>query len=105
MSGAILVYITCKDTEQAEKIAGAVVAARLAACANILPGMKSLYRWQGKIETAQECMLLLKTRSDLFDDCAALVRSLHSYETPCIVALPLVNGTPDFLDWIIAQTT
>lgn len=104
MSDALFVYVCCKDSAQAESIATAAVEARLAACANIIPGMRSIYRWEGKIESAQEVVLLLKTQAAHFDVCAALVRRLHSYEVPCIVAMPIVKGTADYLAWIAAET-
>lgn len=103
MSDALIIYITCKDDGQAESIATAVVEARLAACANIIPGMRSIYHWESKIESAQEVVLLLKTQAAHFDACAALVRQMHSYEVPCIVALPIVKGTTDFLEWLKEQ--
>jgi periplasmic divalent cation tolerance protein len=105
MADALFVYICCKDRAQAEHIAMAAVEARLAACANIIPGMQSIYRWEGKVESAQETVLLLKTQAMHFEACAALVRRLHSYEVPCIVALPIAQGTPDYLGWIKEQTT
>lgn len=104
MNDCVLIYTCCKDAEQAEALATAAVTERLAACANILPGMRSLYRWEGKMETAQETVLLLKTQAKHFEACATLIRRLHSYTTPCIIALPVVQGTPDFLGWIAEQT-
>lgn len=104
MTGAILIYICCANTDEAQLVGSKAVEASLAACANILPGMRSIYRWQGKIESASETVLLLKTRADLFDACADLVRRHHSYQLPCIVALPIAHGTADFLAWIMAQT-
>ncbi|MBP7253559.1 MAG: divalent-cation tolerance protein CutA [Alphaproteobacteria bacterium] len=104
MSDAIIVYVCCKDSAQAECIATAAVEERLAACANIIPGTRSIYRWEGKTESTQEVVLLLKTQAVHFEACAALVRRLHSYEVPCIVALPIEKGTPDFLGWLKEQT-
>lgn len=104
MKDAIVIYVACVATEEARQIGQAVVAARLAACANILPGMESIYHWQGKIEQARETVLLLKTRADLFASCAAKVRELHSYAVPCIIALPVVAGAPDYLEWLAAET-
>jgi len=101
---AIMVYVTAPHQAEAEKIAAAVVADRLAACANILPGMQSVYHWQGKIETAAEFVLIFKTREALFTPLRDKVKELHSYDTPCIVALPVVAADQDYLDWIIAET-
>ncbi len=105
MTDTIVIYVVCADAVEAQRIGQAVVTARLAACANILPGMASIYHWQGKIEQAQETVLLLKTRTDLFDVSADKVRAMHSYTTPCIIALPVMAGTPDYLAWLTAETT
>lgn len=97
-------YVTCASTEEAFRIGRAVVEARLAACANVLPGLTSIYHWQGRIETGQECGLVLKTRAELVERLAAEVRALHSYTVPCVVALPVVGGNPDYLSWLAAET-
>src|ERR1700733_14247745 len=97
---AILVYVTVPSDTLAQKIAEAVVSERLAACANIIPGMKSVYRWEGKIGQRDEVVLILKTQEKLFSAVEARVKALHSDETPCIVALPVTTGNADFLQWI-----
>ena len=101
---AILLYIVCASPAEAKAIGLKAVESRHAACANILPGMSSIYRWEGRVETTAETILLLKTRAALFESCAALVRASHSYATPCIIALPIAQGTPDYLNWLTAQT-
>ncbi len=101
---AIFVYVTVATEEEARTIGKTIVMDRLAACANILPGMKSLYHWQGRLEENAETVLILKSRESLFPALEERVRELHSYETPCIVALPVTNGNPAFLDWILAET-
>ena len=101
---AIMVYVTVPDLAQAEHIAKTVVTDRLAACANILPAMQSVYHWQGKIETGAEVVLIFKTREALFSPLRDKVKELHSYETPCIIALPITAGDQTYLDWIIAET-
>lgn len=101
---AIMVYVTVPDLPQAEHIANAVVTDRLAACANILPAMQSVYHWQGKIETAAEVVVIFKTRAALFTLLCDKIKELHSYETPCIIALPIAAGDQGYLDWIIAET-
>ncbi len=101
---AQLVYVTAPTLDEAESLARLAVEGRLAACANILPGMRSLYWWQGKLESADETVLLLKTTAEL---APALIRALtvaHSYDCPCVVALPIATGNPDFLLWIEAET-
>ncbi|HUT97792.1 MAG TPA: divalent-cation tolerance protein CutA [bacterium] len=98
------IYITCADAAQAEKIARALVEERLAACANILPGVRSIYRWKGNIEEAEEVALIAKTRAGLVDALTERVKALHSYEVPCIVALPITGGNREFLAWIEEET-
>ena len=100
---AIFVYITAPSESEARRIAEVVVADRLAACANILPGMKSVYHWEGKIEQGNEVIVLLKTRAALFQAVEARVKELHSYDTPCIVALPVTAAHQPYLDWILAE--
>lgn len=104
MTEAVVIYVCCADTDQAQRIGQLAVQQRLAACANIIPGMQSIYEWQGKLEQGQETILLLKTQAKHFEACAALVKANHSYELPCIIALPITQGAPDFLAWIKGQT-
>ena len=99
-----LIYVTAPDRDTAARLARSVVEARLAACANILPGIQSVYWWKGTIETADEAALVLKTRTALVPRLTAELRRLHPYECPCIVALPIVAGNPGFLRWIDAET-
>ncbi|MGD9874666.1 MAG: divalent-cation tolerance protein CutA [Kiritimatiellia bacterium] len=94
------IYITCGSAEEASRIAAALVEERLAACANIIPGMRSVYRWKGIIEQADETVLIAKTTEHLTAKLAARVKELHAYECPCIVELPVTGGNPDFLRWI-----
>lgn len=101
---AAFAYITTASIEQAESIGRALVESRLAACVNILPGMRSIYRWQGAIETARETVLVAKTRMSLAKALTARVRELHTYDVPCVVILPVVGGLPEFLRWIDDET-
>ncbi len=94
------VYITCSDAEQAKRMALALVEEGLAACANIIPGMRSVYRWKGAVEQAEEAVLIAKTTEDMAGPLTDRVRDLHSYECPCIEMLPVADGNPDFLRWI-----
>jgi len=105
VSGHVLVYVTVGSEAEAERIARGILELKLAACANILPGMRSLYWWQGKLESAAETVLLLKTTSELADRATAEIERLHSYDVPCVVTLPVTGGNPDFLRWIEAETT
>lgn len=97
------VYVTCKNQDEAESIASSVVDERLAACANILPGMKSIYRWNGAVESASEVVLILKTDAKNAAELSGRICELHSYECPCVVVLPVESGNPDYLDWIRAS--
>ena len=98
------VYVTAGSPEEARAIARAVVGDRLAACANVLPGVTSLYWWEGRLEEAGETALILKTKVELIEALTARIKAIHSYECPCIVALPVAGGNPAFLDWIRGET-
>jgi periplasmic divalent cation tolerance protein len=100
----LFAYITTRDADEARRIGKVLVAERLAACINILPGMESHYWWQGKMESAKEAVLIAKTRADLRCELLERARALHEAETPCIVFLPVAGGNPDYLDWITAET-
>lgn len=99
-----MIYVTTSSREEALRIGRDVVAIRLAACANVLPGITSVYRWQGEVQEDGETALILKTRSDLVERLTARVKELHSYDCPCVIALPIVGGNPDFLRWIAEET-
>jgi len=99
-----LVYVTTADVGEARSIARAMVEARLAACANLVPGMVPIFRWEGKVNEGSESLLILKTTRDRLDDLVAAVEAMHSYDCPCIVALPLAGGSKAFLDWISQET-
>jgi periplasmic divalent cation tolerance protein len=104
-SDIVFVYVTAPSQAVAEKIAGAAVDARLAACANILPGMQSIYHWQGKIERAAETVLIFKTQAVHAAALQSLIVSLHPYDVPCVVVLPVTAGHAPYLDWVAAETT
>ncbi|HYV82918.1 MAG TPA: divalent-cation tolerance protein CutA [Pyrinomonadaceae bacterium] len=97
---AIVVFMTAANGEEATRLAEMLVGAHLAACVQILPEMESVYRWQGKIERSSEVLLLAKTTRGKFDDLEREVRALHSYETPEIVAVPIVIGSAPYLEWL-----
>jgi len=98
----VFAYVTAPDRIEAERIGRALVDERLAACVNILDGMRSIYRWKGAVETAQEAVLIAKTRDDAFPLLAARVRDLHPYETPCVVEIPVGRGDAGYLAWLSA---
>ncbi|MDW8399320.1 MAG: divalent-cation tolerance protein CutA [Acetobacteraceae bacterium] len=103
MTDALWVYVTAADRAEAARIGRACVEERLAACANILPGHSAIYRWQGRIEEAEEGALVLKTTAARFVALRARIRALSSYTTPCILALPAAAGDADFLSWLREQ--
>jgi len=102
---AMMIYITTKDAEEAETIGNALVEERLVACVNILSPIRSIYRWKGAIERENEAVLIAKTKDTLIEKVIARVRALHSYEVPCIEAIPIVKGNPAYLQWIDDETT
>jgi periplasmic divalent cation tolerance protein len=102
---AMFVYVTAPSPEEAARIGRAVVEERLAACANVLDGMHSIYRWRGRLEEAKEVVLILKTRAERLPELTARVKALHSYEVPCVVALPIAGGNAAYLDWISAEAS
>lgn len=98
------IWITCPSPDVAERIAEELVSAKLAACGNILGNVRSVYRWQGNVEKAAEVALVLKTRDRDFDAISEKVRSLHPYDTPAIVAVPILHVSRDYGDWVIDST-
>jgi periplasmic divalent cation tolerance protein len=101
---AIVVFITAANGEEATRLADMLVGAHLAACVQILPEMESVYRWQGKIERQSEVLLIAKTTRGKFDELEREIRALHSYDTPEIVAVPIVTGSVPYLEWLVKAT-
>ena len=99
----IVILITTKDTKEAEKISRALVKQKLIACANIVKGIKSFFWWEGKVERANEVLLILKTKQSFFKKIVKTVKALHSYSVPEVIALPIVRGHKDYLRWIDAS--
>lgn len=97
---SIVSIITVGDPKEAEGIARRLVEERLAACVNIVPGIKSVYRWEGKVEEGSECMLIVKSEESVFERLKKRVLELHSYEVPEIIALEISDGLKSYLDWI-----
>jgi periplasmic divalent cation tolerance protein len=96
----IIILVTAKDKAEAQKISRRLLDANLIACANILDGIQSLFWWQGKIDGANEVLLIMKTRRTHFKKIVIEVKALHSYETPEVIALPVLDGNSDYLKWI-----
>ena len=104
MTDKIIALTTCGSHEEAERIARALVNARLAACVNIVPGVRSIYLWRGQVEDAPELLLVMKTRRALLAELEKVVRAVHSYETPELIALAIVDGLGEYLSWIDVET-
>ena len=100
----LLCLCSCPDATSAEQLAGALVGERLAACINIVPGLRSVFRWQGSVQRESEVLLLVKTCADRLDALTATIVRLHPYELPEIIAISPSAGLPAYLDWIRAQT-
>ena len=100
MTDKIVVLTTCDSEQQAIELARALVEQRVAACVNILPGARSVYRWKDEIEDAAEWLLVIKSRRDLFPTLRAAVEKLHTYEIPELIAMPLVEGSEPYLAWL-----
>lgn len=104
MSEAIFVYITCSNEKEAHFLASKAVEEKLAACGNILSPHRAVYAWEGKVQSEQETALILKTQSRHFNALEVLIADLHSYDCPCIVALPIEKGHVPFLEWVADET-
>ena len=104
MKSYIQISTTTETKEQAEKIAQYLVEAKLAACVQITGPITSIYRWKGKVENAEEWLCLIKTQDDLYDKVEATIKILHPYETPEIIAIPIVKGNKKYLNWIDDET-
>lgn len=105
MNEFVVVMITSPDRAEAGKIASALLEKRQAACVGIYPRGESLFRWEGKIDRAEEFLLIAKTRRDLLEALIETVKSIHGYEVPEIIALPVVGGSRDYLDWLAGEVS
>lgn len=104
MTDKIVALSTCGSAEEAERVARGLVESRTAACVNIVPGVRSIYRWKGAVEDSGEWLLVIKTTEARFDAMRAELIRLHSYEVPECVALPVLDGLAPYLQWIAAET-
>jgi len=100
MTDKIVVFSTCSTVEEAEQIARKLVEARLAACVSVTPAVRSFYRWKGAIEEAGEYLLIIKSSRDFFDRLRLELEKAHTYEVPEILAVPVVEGSPNYLNWL-----
>jgi periplasmic divalent cation tolerance protein len=103
MEEFVVVLVTAGSSAEADRLARTLVDERLAACVNRIPSVRSVYRWQGKVEESEEELLIIKSRRDLFPGLERRVRELHSYSVPEIVALPIVEGSRNYLEWLGEQ--
>lgn len=99
-----MVFVTTASQEEATRIGKALVEQGLAACANIIPAITSIFRWEGKVSEEAECLMVLKSRADLFEELAGAVKRLHSYEVPEIIGVPIEQGWPAYLSWVRDST-
>ena len=104
MERAVFVYTTWPTAVEAEAAGRTLVERRLAACVNILPGMTSIYHWQGALERGEEVVMIIKTRATLADEVTKAVKELHTYETPAILVMPLESVEKSYLGWLLAET-
>jgi periplasmic divalent cation tolerance protein len=103
MTDKIVVFSTCSGEEEAERLARLLLDRRLAACVSVVPHLRSFYWWKGAVESSGECLLLVKSSRPLFDQLRAALEAAHSYEIPEVLALPVVAGGPQYLDWLQAN--
>jgi len=101
----VVIYITTGTDEEAREVAQVLLEKRKAACVNILPRVSSIFWWQDKLDSAQEILLIVKTKASLVNEIVRLVREVHSYDVPEIIALPIVGGNRDYLEWIGNEVT
>ena len=104
MTDKIVVFTTCSSEEEARKLAAMLIEKRLAACVNITAPLTSVYRWKGVVEESQEWLLIIKSRRERFDQLRLALESAHSYELPEVLAIPVVDGSPNYLTWVDGET-
>jgi periplasmic divalent cation tolerance protein len=104
MNEISIVLVTAGSAEEAAMIGRTLIEERLGACANIVPHIRSIYRWRGKIYDEQEFLIIIKTRTSLFEAVQKRVKELHSYEVPEIISLPIALGLPQYLEWVEEET-
>ena len=96
----LVILVTTRSSEEAHKIANELLKLKKAACVNIIPGVRSLFWWQGTLDSASENLLIIKTKASLLNEIVTLVTRIHSYDIPEIIALPIVGGNPDYMEWV-----
>jgi periplasmic divalent cation tolerance protein len=100
----VIIYSTINDIKQAKKIANTLVEEKLVACVNIIPKIHSIYRWKGKIESEEECVIIAKTNDNIVKKVIQKIKSMHTYEVPDIIVLPIIGGLKEYLEYITNET-
>jgi periplasmic divalent cation tolerance protein len=100
----VLLYTTFPSVVEAEQAGRKLVEAGLAACVNVIPGMRSIYRWEGKIEQAEEVVMIVKSRASNAEKITGAIKAAHTHDNPAILVLPILGGSQPFIDWILAET-
>lgn len=100
MTGSAVVLVSASSQNEADKIARELVNTKLAACVSIIPNMRSIYTWEGKVEDSEEYLLIIKTRAELFEQVKQAIQGLHSYKIPEIISLPITHALDDYVRWI-----
>lgn len=101
---AVVVFVTTSSVDEAERIGKAMVDSRLVACANVLPGVRSIFRWESKVNVESECLVIMKSTMNRFSDLETAIRRHHSYRVPEIIAVPIIAGSAPYLEWIRVET-
>ncbi|MGC3976000.1 MAG: divalent-cation tolerance protein CutA [Nitrospira sp.] len=101
----IVVFVTASSNQEAEKLGRMIVESRFAACANVVSGIRSIFRWDNQISVENECLMIIKTTMQRYSELEALIRQHHSYSVPEIIALPVVAGSVSYLNWIRDETS
>jgi periplasmic divalent cation tolerance protein len=104
VSREIVVFITCPHQKEGQRIGKILVSEKLAACVNIIPGLVSIFNWEGKLNQEKEILLIVKTRSSCFQKLEKRVRQIHSYSVPEVIGLPIVKGSKAYINWLVAMT-
>jgi periplasmic divalent cation tolerance protein len=104
VSRELIVFVTAPNSEEARRIANALVSEQLAACVNIVPSIESIYRWEGRVTSDSEALMIIKTTNERYAQVECRVKELHSYSTPEVVAIPIEQGSQEYLDWLRRST-
>jgi len=101
----LIVFVTASSRAEASKIAGALVTGRLVGCVSIIPTVTSIFRWKGKVQKSQETLMMIKSTEGQYSAIERAIRTMHSYDVPEIISVPVIKGLPQYVDWLIGETT